>query len=64
MKWVEAKGVMDKEDLEIFAKMKYRGEDYYKITESRLKEGGLPPGPAMRLFDAIQELIGSEDERT
>ncbi len=63
MKWVEEKGFMDKEDLEMFANMYYRGEDFDKISESRLKEGGLPPGPAMRLFNAIQELIRSKDER-
>ncbi len=28
VKWVEEKGFMDKEDLEMFANMYYRGEDF------------------------------------
>ncbi len=59
VKWVEVNNIFDDEnDLEIFAKMKYRGEDFDSITRSDLKEGGLPAGPAMRLFNAMQELIG------
>jgi hypothetical protein len=64
VKWVEANKIFDdKDDLEIFEKMKYRGEDFDKITQLQL-EKRLPDGPAMRLFNAIQELIRSKDERT
>jgi hypothetical protein len=65
VKWVEANKIFDdRDDLEIFAKMKYRGEDFDKISVSILKEDGLAAGPAMRLFNAMQELIKSKDERT
>ncbi len=62
MKWVEEKGIMDKEDLETFAKMKYRGAHFELITRSDL-EKRLPPGPALSLDIAIQELIRSKNER-
>ncbi len=63
MKWVEVNNIFDDEDdLEIFAKMKYRGEDFDSITLEKL-EKRLPEGPAMRLFNAMQELIRSKDER-
>ncbi len=62
MKWVEEKGIMDKEDLEIFAKLKYRGAHFELITRSDL-ERRLPPGSALGLDIAIQELIRSKDER-
>ncbi len=64
VKWVEEKGVMDKEDLEMFAKMKCRGDNFDSLTVSNLKEDGLPPGPARTLHAAIQELIRSKNERT
>ncbi len=63
MKWVEEKGFMDKEDLEVFAKMKCRGDNFDKYTQSDFMAGGLPLGPAKDLFLAIQELIRSKDER-
>jgi hypothetical protein len=63
VKWVEEKCFMDKEDLEMFAQMKFRGEDFDSITRSDLKEGGLALAPAKRLFNAVQELIRSKDER-
>ncbi len=46
MKWVEEKGFMDKEDLEVFAKMKCRGDNFDKYTQSDFMAGGLPLGPA------------------
>ncbi len=64
MRWVKTKRIFTQEPhLKQFVDMSYRGEDFDKITESRLKEGGLPAGPAMRLFNAMQELIRSKDER-
>ncbi len=46
----------------MFAKMKYRSEDFDKITQEKL-EKRLPEGPAMQLINAIQELIRSKNER-
>ncbi len=48
--------------LQTFVDMYYRGEDFDKITQEKL-EKRLPEGPAMRLFNAIQELIRSKNER-
>ncbi len=64
MRWVKTKRIFTQEPhLKQFVDMCYCGEDFDSITRSDLKEGGLPLAPAKRLFNAIQELIRSKDER-
>ncbi len=64
MRWVKAKRIFSVErHLQTFVEMCCRGGDFDTFTQSDFMAGGLPLGPAKHLFNAIQELIRSKDER-
>lgn len=58
VRWVAGRDIIDAVDLETFAKIKFRGTDFIKIAVKELEEV-FAPGPALRLFRAVRELIES-----
>ncbi len=64
VRWVKTEGIFSVErHLQKFVEMYCRGGDFDTYTQSDFMAGGLPLGPAKHLFNAIQELIRSKDER-
>jgi hypothetical protein len=55
----EKKG-MDHEDAKILLQQKVNGETLFNLTEAKLREDGMPRGPASTLISAIEELKASQ----
>lgn len=52
--WVKQAANLDKEDAEIFRKMKLDGQTILKVTEQRLTDQKFPLGSAMKIMTLLE----------
>jgi hypothetical protein len=62
MKWVELLDI-SKESIEKFRKQEIDGKSLVLLTEEELLQDGIPGGPAIKIFAAIQKLAIKRGKR-
>ncbi|GES92044.1 hypothetical protein GLOIN_2v1735228 [Rhizophagus clarus] len=53
---------LDDEDIEIIRSKKVSGKDFLGLTEEKLENYGLQPGPASRIAELVKEIKGEQDQ--